>query len=173
MGRESGEFYETNLIWKNNHSSKNNKSNSLARLSSLVKTLAHRNQLERYDNIIQDRIKEGIVEKVGEVCEQIFLCGDIEKAFLQVRIRECKRNVLCFHWVKKYVRNCVEIKRFTRLVFGLTQSPFFLEVTLKVHWHNFLMHYPKVTETISDDMYVNDLTSLGNTVEEVEIYKQV
>ena len=64
-------------------------------------------------------------------------------------------------------------KRFTRFIFGLTQSPFFLEVTLKVHWHNFRMNYPKVTENISDDMYVNDLTSLGNTVEEIEIHKQV
>ena len=45
---------------------KNNKSNSLGRLSNLVKNLIHRNQLERYDNI-QDQINEGIIEKVDEV----------------------------------------------------------------------------------------------------------
>ena len=56
-----------NLIWKdNNPPLKNNKSSSLGRLSSLVKNLTHRNQLERYDNIIQDQINEGIVEEVDE-----------------------------------------------------------------------------------------------------------
>ena len=165
MGCGPGGFYETNLIWKDNHSPlKNNKSNSLGRLSNFVKTLTHRNQLERYDNIIQDQIKEGIVEKIDEVCEQeiaggekvfylshrpviresaettklrivydasskptknsaslndcletgppyqnsvgdilvrsrfkpILLCGDVEKSFLQIKIRECEGDILCF-----------------------------------------------------------------------------
>ena len=61
-------LYETNLIWKDNPPPlKNSKSNSLGRPNSLVKNLTHRNQLERYDNIIQYQIKEGIVEKVDEV----------------------------------------------------------------------------------------------------------
>ena len=70
MGRGPGGFYERNLIWKDNHPPlKNNKYNSLGRLSSLVKNLPHRDKLERYDNIIQDQIKKGIVEK-AEVYEQ-------------------------------------------------------------------------------------------------------
>ena len=48
---------------------KNGKSNSHHE-SNIVKDLTHRNQLEGYDNIIQDQIKEGIVEKVDEVCYQ-------------------------------------------------------------------------------------------------------
>ena len=47
LGCGPGGFYETNLIWKDNHPPlKNNKSNSLGRLSSLVINLTHRNQLE-------------------------------------------------------------------------------------------------------------------------------
>ena len=61
------DFYETNLIWKDNPPLKNNKSNTLGRLSSVVKNVTHRNQLERYDYIIQDQIKEGIIEKEDEV----------------------------------------------------------------------------------------------------------
>ena len=34
-----------------------------------MKSLTNRNQLKRYNNIIQDQIKEGIVEKVDKVCE--------------------------------------------------------------------------------------------------------
>ena len=73
--------------------------------------------------------------------------------------------------VKKYDPNRVEINRFTRLVFELTQSPSLLEATLKVYFYN-MMNYPKVIEKISGDMYVDDLTSGGNTVGEVEIIKQ-
>ena len=65
-----GGFYETNLVWKDNHPPlKRSKSNSLGRLSNLVKNLTHRNQSERYNNINQDQIKEDI-EKVDEVCKQ-------------------------------------------------------------------------------------------------------
>ena len=48
---------------------KNNKPNSLGRQSSLVKNLSHGNQLERYDNIIQDQIEEEVAEKVDEFCQ--------------------------------------------------------------------------------------------------------
>ena len=66
----------------------------------------------------------------------------------------------------------MEINKFTRLVFGLTQSPFILEATLKVHFHNYLTKYPKVIKIMSHDMYVDDLTYGGNKVGEVESLKQ-
>ena len=66
----------------------------------------------------------------------------------------------------------MEINRFVRLVLGLTQSPFILEATLKVHFYNYLTNYPKEIGNISNDMYADNLTSGGNTVGEVEILKQ-
>ena len=64
LRRGPGGFYERNLIWKDNHPPlKSNKFSSLGRLCNLVKSLTYRDQLERCDNIIQDQIKEGIVEK--------------------------------------------------------------------------------------------------------------
>ena len=56
----------------------------------------------------------------------IILCGDIQKAFWQIRIRELDINLLRFYWIKILDPNIVEINRFNRLVFGLTQG------TLKV-----------------------------------------
>ena len=79
----------------------------------------------------------------------IFLYGDIEKAFLLIRIQKCERNVLRFHWVKKCDPNSVQINRFTRLVFGLMQSSFIVEATHKVHFLNYLTNYPKEIENIS------------------------
>ena len=63
----------------------------------------------------------------------VALCTDLRKAFLQIRIRECERDILRFHWIKNQNVSDTEILRFTRLVFGLIQSPFILEAILQSH----------------------------------------
>ena len=60
----------------------------------------------------------------------VALCTDLRKAFLQIRIRECERDILRFYWIKNQNVSDTEILRFTRLVFGLIQSPFILEAIL-------------------------------------------
>ena len=102
----------------------------------------------------------------------ILLCGDIEKAFLQLRIRESGRDVLRFHWVDSLESKIIEILRFTRLVFGLTQSPFILEGTLKKHFENYRDSFEKLIKIIEDDMYVDDLVIGGNNLEQVKEIKQ-
>ena len=92
----------------------------------------------------------------------ILLCGDIEKAFLQIRIRESQKDALKFHWVSNLDLNRNEVNRFIRLVFGLTQSPFILEETLKEHFNNYKSVYPELIENKRNDMYVDDLISGGN-----------
>ena len=59
-------WYETGLLWKNNHAAlHNNKSGSLGRLSSLVRRLQREPALlQQYDGIIQDQLEQGIVERV-------------------------------------------------------------------------------------------------------------
>ena len=61
----------------------------------------------------------------------VVLYGDIEKAFLQIRIRENQRDYLRFHWSEKANYDIIKIYQFAGLVFGLNQSPFVLEDTLK------------------------------------------
>ena len=167
-------------------------------MNDLIRNLTRSKSLETYDRVMQDQIREGIVDRVIESeksvdiqkSEKVFylprrpvihesakstklrlvyvsakaskspvsldecvetgpnlqnslydilvrfrmrpiiLCGDIQKAFWQIRIRELQRNSLRFHWIKNLDPNIVEINRFTRLVFGLTLSPFILEGTL-------------------------------------------
>ena len=100
------------------------------------------------------------------------LCGDIEKAFLQIRIRESEKDVLRFHWVKSSNPSVIKINGFTRLVFGLTQSPSIFESTLKEYFQYHTNEYPTLIEAISEDMYVDYLVSGSNTIEEVEVIKQ-
>ena len=47
----------------------------------------------------------------------ILLSGDIRKTFLQIRLQECERNVLRFHWVENCDSNHAEINKFFRFVF--------------------------------------------------------
>ena len=68
----------------------------------------------------------------------ILLCRDIEKPFLQIKVRESKTDMLTFHWVKSSDPSVIEINRFTRLVFGLTQSQFIPEGTLKEHFQYYI-----------------------------------
>ena len=102
----------------------------------------------------------------------ILLCGDIEKAFLQIHIRESERDVLRFHWVNSLESKNIEILRFTRLVFGLTQSPFILQGSLKKHFENYRGSFKGLIKIIEDDMYVDDLVTGGNNLEEVKEIKQ-
>ena len=100
------------------------------------------------------------------------LCRGIEKAFLQIRIRESERDVLRFHWVNSLESKNIEILRFTRLVFGLTQSPFILEGTLKKHFENYRESFKELIKIIENYMYVDDLVTGCNNLEEVKEIKQ-
>ena len=53
---------------------------------------------------------------VGSRMRHLMLCGDKQKAFWYIQIRELDRNSLRFHWTKNLDRNIVEINGFTRLV---------------------------------------------------------
>ena len=63
------------------------------------------------------------------------LTGDIEKAFLMVGMAEEDRDVLRFLWVDDINKPSPEIVvlRFTRVVFGVSSSPFLLNATIKHH----------------------------------------
>ena len=64
-----------------------------------------------------------------------------------IRIRQSERDMLRFHWVKNSDPFVIEINRFTRFVFGLTQSPFVLEGPLKEHFQYYFTEHPILTET--------------------------
>ena len=78
---------------------------------------------------------------IRTIFRPVILCADIEKAFLQIRIKEKERESLKFHWVENLTNNTTQILRFTRLVFGLNQSPFILEGTLKTHFERYESMY--------------------------------
>ena len=68
-----------------------------------------------------------------------FVC-DIEKAFLQICIKQSERDFLRFFWVDDpFKENPTIISyRFCRVLFGLTCSPFLLNATLREHFRKYL-----------------------------------
>lgn len=92
----------------------------------------------------------------------IALCGDLQKVFLQIRIKKEDCNALRFHWVRKEDPNQIEILRYTRLVFGL------------VHRRNnrrtsssYTEKYTAEVAEIRDDIYFDDLSTGGDNFEQM------
>ena len=70
---------------------------------------------------------------------KIALISDIKQAFLQIQINTEHRDFLRFLWYDDIRTDFpTSVLRFTRLVFGLTSSPFILNATIKFHLSQYL-----------------------------------
>ena len=96
----------------------------------------------------------------------MLLWKDIQKAFLQIRIREAERNTLRFHWVKSLESDKIKVLRFPSLVFVLAQSPFILEGTLQIHFENYWHEFEETVNKIKK--HIDDLVSRENTLDKVK-----
>ena len=103
----------------------------------------------------------------------IALCGDLQKAFLQIRIKADDRDALRFQWIKERDPNQIETLRSTRFVFGLVKPPCILGGTLQEHLGSYIEKYPIEVAEIKDDLYVDHLISGGNNFEQVTSLKDI
>ena len=229
LERDPAGWYETSLPWKLNHPDlPTNEAGSKRRLANLVKRLERNGTYEQYDEIIQDQLKQGVIETAPPnptkkefyiphkgVAKQdaestklrivydasakasntqpslndclnpgptlqsllwsilvrarflpVLLTGDLEKAFLQIRIKEEECDALRFHW-KSPGRDDTVVYRFTRALLGLTCSPFLLGGVLNEHLKSWKERYPHPVEELQKGLYVDDLMTGGTTTTEV------
>lgn len=82
--------------------------------------------------------------------------GDIQKAFLQIQIKENERDALRFHWQVNKHSN-LDTYRFTRDLFGLTCSPFLLGGLIKQHLQSRESKLPEVVAALHKSLYVDNL----------------
>ena len=70
---------------------------------------------------------------------KVGLAADIEKAFLNIRVKEEQRDLMRFLWVRNLEDEDPEIIvfRFKTVLFGMSCSPFCLNVTLDYHIKHF------------------------------------
>jgi len=95
---------------------------------------------------------------------KIGIVADIRKAFLNISIAPEHRDFLRFIWEENDEQ---VIFRFRRLVMGLTCSPFLLNGTIRQHLQKEIGKYPaEVLKRLGEDLYVDDITSGCESVEE-------
>ena len=66
----------------------------------------------------------------------------------------------------------METLRFTRVLFGLAPSPFLLAAVIKEHLQRYKSVNPKLVEEIERSMYVDDLITGGESVDQALEAKQ-
>ena len=97
----------------------------------------------------------------------VIISGDNKQAFLQVRVRQCERNALRFHWRSNADAEILTY-RFTRVLFGLAPSPFLLGRVLECHLDLWSQKYPEDVERIRRSLYVDDILSGGQDTTEAK-----
>ncbi|KAL3085291.1 hypothetical protein niasHS_010360 [Heterodera schachtii] len=104
--------------------------------------------LDKGPQLLNDLI--GIVMRCR--MSEILICADIEKAFLQILIKEEDRDALRFLWVN--TDGQVRTYRFRRVPFGLISSPAHLSVTLK---HHLGQTDHTMAKDIAQNLYVDNI----------------
>ena len=98
----------------------------------------------------------------------VALVTDIEKAFLMVQVANADRDVLRFLWIDDPSREDpnIVLKRFNRVVFGVTSSPFLLNGTVRHHVSNYEAEDPQFVNDFLSSLYVDDFNGGKNSVPE-------
>lgn len=90
---------------------------------------------------------------------KVALTADIEKVFLMIGVDERDRDVLRFLWYDNVFDEdpVLKVFRFTRVVFGVTSSPFLLNATMRHHLQQYQDTHPKLVHLLSRSTYVDDV----------------
>ena len=99
---------------------------------------------------------------------RVALTADLEKAFLMISVAEHDRDALRFLWVDDIARDAPEVcaLRFTRVVFGVSSSPFLLNATIKYHLEQYLDSHPNLVPNLMESTYVDDIVTGANSEDE-------
>ncbi|UYV73219.1 hypothetical protein LAZ67_10002211 [Cordylochernes scorpioides] len=97
---------------------------------------------------------------------EVGVSSDMEKAFLQIGIKEEDRDYLRFLWHTEDGR--LITYRHKRVVFGITTSPYLLKATLSLHLDKAPEHLKITAEQLNSSFYVDNCLSSFQNVEETE-----
>jgi hypothetical protein len=95
-----------------------------------------------WDILVRARLKQNLI------------LADIQKAFLQIEVKEEDRDSFRFLY---NVNGMEKHLRFTRVPFGLKASPFVLGATLQYHLGNQPPEYQDTVDALKKNAYVDNL----------------
>ncbi|XP_065051274.1 uncharacterized protein LOC135680947 [Rhopilema esculentum] len=152
------------------------------RVTSKVRVVFDASAKMETDNLsLNDRLERGpnLIPMLFDVLVKfrtkvIALTADIEKAFLQIGIKQEDRDFLRFLWYdepQSANRSIVQL-RYARLPFGLRPSPAVLGSVLLQHVSSYQEKNPEIVKVLKG-LFVDDLSTGGETVDKAyEIYQQ-
>ena len=83
-------------------------------------------------------------------------------------MREEDRNVQQLLWYGDLVKSNIEQFWFTRVIYGSGWSAFILNTCFQKHVEPFEEKFPKTTEALLEDTYVDDVQSGGDCLQRVD-----
>ena len=91
-----------------------------------------------------------------------------------ISIAEEDRDVFRFLWLEDIDGELprVQVLRFTRVVFGVSSSPFLLNATIRYHMDGYKDKDPQFVEKFQRSIYVDDITFGGDDEEVFELYEK-
>ncbi|XP_065654791.1 uncharacterized protein LOC136081405 [Hydra vulgaris] len=103
-------------------------------------------------------------------CNKYAFISDIEKAFLQISLKEKDRDFVRFLWVdnldsengQDLLSSPIVTYRLCRVLFGVTSSPFLLSATLVTHLQKYTEIDQEFVEKMLLSLHVDDLNSGSN-----------
>ena len=99
------------------------------------------------------------------------ITGDVQKAFLQIKIHPNHRDVQRLLWYTDLERRDICEFCFTRVIFGSASSLYILGATLNNHLTQYKENYPTTVEHLLQNTYVDDMQCLADCVQEVLRFK--
>ena len=103
----------------------------------------------------------------------VALTADIEKAYLQIEVKEADRDFLRLLWYDNVNSDAPAIVqlRMKRLPFGLTSSPAIFGETIRKHVSKFRESHPRIVNML-EHLYADDFSGGSNDSEEaLTVYK--
>ncbi|UYV84514.1 hypothetical protein LAZ67_X002426 [Cordylochernes scorpioides] len=105
--------------------------------------------------------------------KKIGAIADIRKAFQTIGIDEKERDYLRFLWWDEQDPFKIRTLRHTRVVFGLTCSPFILAAVLKYHLESIVDDRKPVADVLKRSFYVDNLVFSVDEPDELERIREV
>ena len=103
---------------------------------------------------------------------RIGVTADIEKAFLQLALHPDDRDVTRFLWRKNATDVQPTTYRMTRVVFGVSASPFMLQASVRRHLQQYEESDAPLVTRLRRDLYCDDLITSVDTPQEAENLSQ-
>ncbi|GBM98523.1 hypothetical protein AVEN_53815-1 [Araneus ventricosus] len=192
--------YEVALPWLAGHPALYDKYDAAeSRLRTATKRFINENYFEAYNNVFKQWEAEGIIEAVpiNQLAKEVHtyltdpslrhqaipqrfrsyaigVIADVKQAFLQIRLRTEDRDVLRFLWWENTGCSEIRIYRHCRVVFGVSSSPFLLNVTISYHLEREKFQTESLRKTIGhlkEGFYVDNLVTSVNDATELEQLK--